>query len=93
VEGYTPEQVGYHAYLMVQAGLARGSEITHMGSGSPQGMLRSLTWDGHEFAESARDEKRWRQAMGMIEEKGGSVTLSVVTQLLSALAKNALGLP
>ncbi len=29
-EGYTWEQIGYHAYLMIQAGLAKGSEITNM---------------------------------------------------------------
>jgi hypothetical protein len=55
-------------------------------------MITSLTWAGHEFADSARDEKRWRQAMGMVQGKGGSVTLSVLTDLLITLAKNALGL-
>jgi hypothetical protein len=93
VDGYTPEQIGYHAYLMIQAGLAKGADVTHSGSSSPQALLLNLTWDGHEFAASARDEKRWRQAMGMIQEKGGSITLSVVTQLLTTLAKQALGLP
>jgi hypothetical protein len=30
--------------------------------------------------------------MGMVQEKGGSVTLSVLTELLTALARNAFGL-
>ena len=93
LEGYTPEQIGYHAHLMIQAGLATGSDVTHMGSSSPQAILTSLTWAGHEFADAARDEGRWKKAMGIVQEKGGSVTLSVLTQLLTALMKGALGLP
>ena len=61
-------------------------------SATASGMITSLTWAAHEFTDSARDEKRWRQAMGMVQEKGGSVTLSVLTDLLTTLAKNALGL-
>jgi len=93
IEGYAPDQVGYHAHLMIDAGLATGNDVTHMGSTSPEAMLTSLTWAGHEFAEAARDETRWKKAMGIVEEKGGSVTLSVLTQLLTALMRNALGLP
>jgi hypothetical protein len=61
---YTPEQIGYHAYLMIQAGLATGSDITSMNSGSPIGAVTGLTWAGHEFADAAGDEKRWRHANG-----------------------------
>jgi len=93
VEGYTHEQIGYHAYLMIQAGLATGADVQTMGSSGHIGILTGLTWAGHEFADSARDEKRWKQAMGIVQQKGGSVTLSVLTDLLTTLAKNALGLP
>ena len=93
LEGYTPEQIAYHAHLMIQAGLATGSEVTHSGSSGPEAILTSLTWAGHEFAEAARDEARWKKAMGIVQEKGGSVTLSVLTQLLTALMKATLGLP
>jgi hypothetical protein len=31
--------------------------------------------------------------MGIVQEKGGSITLSVLTQLLTTLMKGALGLP
>lgn len=92
-KGYSAEQVAYHAHLMIQAGLASGHDVTAMGSTSPEAILTSLTWAGHEFAEAARDEARWKKAMGIVHEKGGSVTLSVLTQLLTALMKGALGLP
>jgi hypothetical protein len=90
---YSPEQVAYHAHLMMQAGLATGCETTHMGSSGPEAILTGLTWSGHEFADAARDEARWKKAMGIVQDKGGSVTLSVLTQLLTSLMKGALGLP
>jgi hypothetical protein len=93
IEGYTPEQIAYHSYLMLDAGLAEGERVDNTDSDSPEAMLRNLTWAGHEFAAAARDENRWNKAMGVVQEKGGSVTLSVLSQLLTALMKGALGLP
>jgi hypothetical protein len=92
IDGYTDEQIAYHAHLMIQAGLAEGSDMTHMGSWGPEAMLRSLTWAGHEFADAARDESRWRTAMGKVKEKAGTVTIGVLTQLLTNLMKSPLGL-
>ncbi len=93
-EGYTCAQVGYHAYLLIDAGLAKGEAISPMmGSDSFQGFISSLTWAGHEFADAARDETRWRKAMGVVQEKGGTVTIGVLTQLLVALMKGAFGIP
>lgn len=93
IEGFTNEQIGYHAYLMVNAGLATGKDITAMGSSGPEVMLTSLTSAGHDFADAARDETRWKKAMGIVREKGGSVTVSVLTQLLMGLMRSHFGLP
>ena len=51
-----------------------------------------MTWEGHEFADAARDETRWKKAMGIVEEKGGAVTLDVLKELLLHLARMGLGL-
>lgn len=92
-DGYSEAQVGYHAFLLIDAGLAKGDEITSHGSHSPEAMLSHLTWAGHEFADAARDETRWKRAMGMVQEKGGTVTIGVLTQLLVSIMRSALGLP
>lgn len=92
-EDYTPSQVGYHAYLLIDAGLAKGAELTHFGSPGPEARITSLTWEGHEFAEAARDPDRWKQAMKIVKDKGGSVTLDVLKQLLISLMKLAVGVP
>jgi Hypothetical protein (DUF2513) len=93
VDGYTADQISYHAYLLVDAGLTDGPIVTNSDStGGPEALIRHLTWAGHEFAEAARDESRWKKAMVVVKEKGGSVTLGVLTQLLTSLMKSALSL-
>jgi len=62
-------------------------------SEGPEAIITSLTWAGHEFAEAARDDTRWKNAMGLVKDKGGSVTIGVLTQLLISLMKSTSGLP
>jgi len=96
LEGYTEEQVGYHVHIMVQAGLVDGVDVTHQGSRSrtsPQAVPRSLTWAGHEFADAARNDTVWKKAMQKLQELGQTVTVGVLMQLLTSLAKSRLGLP
>jgi len=92
IEGYTDEQIAYHAHLMVQARLADGIDTTYLGSSGPSAQLTSLTWDGHEFAADARDETTWKKAITIVQEKGGAVSLDVIKALLSHLVKAGLGL-
>jgi hypothetical protein len=91
-EGFSPEEVGYHAYLMLQGKLAEGADVTALGVGPRQAILTGLTWDGHEFLDAARDESRWKKAMVLVQEKGGAVTLSVLTEILNSLMRGRFGL-
>jgi hypothetical protein len=93
VEGYSDTQVGYHAYLLIDAGLASGQDTTDSGSAGPEAFISRLTWAGHEFADASRDETRWKNATGVVREKAGTVTLAVLTQLLVSLMKGSLGIP
>jgi hypothetical protein len=93
-DGYSDAQVGYHAYLLVDAGLARGSDTTTMGSDGPSALISSLTWEGHEFAEAARGTTRdGRRRLVSSSRRGGSVTLDVMRQLLISIMRGSLGLP
>jgi hypothetical protein len=91
-DGYTPEQVAYHAHLMLDAGLARGIDVTHLRSTSPSVHLTSLTWKGHEFVEAARDDTRWRRTMRFIQDKGAPMTLPIIKFLLKRFGKEQLGI-
>jgi hypothetical protein len=92
IEGHSEEEIAYHAYLIIDAGLATGFDVSHHESPGPEARITSLTWEGHEFADAARDETRWKKAMTIVAEKGGSVTISVLTQLLVGLMKGTFGL-
>ena len=92
IEGYTPEQIGYHSYLVIDGGLAQGEDITTHDDTSPNWKILHLTSAGHDFADAVRDESTWRKATGLVKAQGGSVTLDVMKQVLVSIIKNALGL-
>lgn len=92
-DGYTDEQIGYQSYLLIDAGLAQGQDMAGFGSTGPNSKIFKLTWAGHEFADAARNDKLWTKAMGIVKEKGGSVTMDVLKDLLTSLMKAAIGLP
>ena len=91
IDGYSPEQVGYHIYLMMQADLVDGSDVTTRGSQSPQAVLTQLTWAGHEFIDAARSPAVWEQSKGVIG-KLGDVSFAVWTQVLTKITMANLGL-
>lgn len=91
IDGYTAEQLGYHAHLLIQDGLATGPITSHINGSGPSAQLTTLTWKGHDFADAARDETRWRKAMGIVQAKGGAVTLDILKDLLLQLARASLG--
>lgn len=92
IDGYTPEQIGYHAYLLVDSSLAVGHDVTHMGSSGPEYLITHLTWAGHDFADACRDETIWNKAKSTIKEKVSSVTFDVMKELLMKFLKSAVGL-
>ena len=83
VEGYSPAQIGYHSYLLIDAGLARGADVTTHSSTGPEALVRGLTWAGHEFAELARDDARWKRAIAEAEESTSVATLDILRQLMA----------
>ncbi len=90
IAGFTPEQVGYHAHIMMEDGLIEGVDVTTFESKGPEAMPRALTWKGHEFLDLARDQKRWNQAKAIIG-KVGSAPLAVWARVLNDLVLKELG--
>ena len=85
IEGYTDEQIGYHAYLLVDSGLATGSDVTTFGSSGPEYILTALTSAGHDFADSARNQYVWDEVMADMQKRGFiSAAIDVVKKMLDA---------
>jgi len=91
LHGYTQEQINYHAFLLGEAGLLKVADVTSMGSESPEAIIIRLTWSGHEFLDSARDNQRWNQAKDVINKIGGA-SIQIWVTLLTDLIKKNLGL-
>ena len=88
--GYTDEQVRYHIMLLNEAGLLDAIDASSMKG--INWIPRRLTWQGHEFLESARDNATWNKAKEIMSKTGGFV-FEVAKPLLISLLKQQLGLP
>ena len=81
---------------MMQARLVSGIDITTRDATSPYAVVRSVTWEGHEFLEASRDEGLWTKAKKAAGSSGGmvlDVLKSVLIGLATEAAKKAAGLP
>ena len=90
-ENYSQSQVGYHVKLLHQANLIEAIEASSHGS-LDYFIPKSITWQGHEFLENARNEKLWEKAKSVARKKGVGLTLDILQSLLTKLGKDALGL-
>ncbi len=91
IPSYTQEQIDYHAVLLGEAGLAEVTDVTTMGSKSPKAILLRLTWAGHEFLDSSRENHIWNQAKDKVGKIGGA-SLPIWGAVLTEIIKNRLGL-
>ena len=92
IEGYTEEEIGYHIYLMYQAGLVNAADTTSMGDKSPNALLLGVSWLGHEFLDAAKDETIWSKAKNTILKPTAGVAFDVLLEWLKAEARKKLGI-
>ena|SRR6266487_2759968 len=100
IDGFSEEQITYHLEIMGQAGLlhVQRNELPQL---KDEGMITqpkfytsyySLSWNGHEFLDAARDNTRWEKVKSAMARVGGFV-LPLAMQLLTQLLKAELKLP
>ena len=87
LEGYTVGQIGYHAKLLADQGLLEGEDFTGAGVSTHCYGPRCLTYKGHDFLETARDDTRWKKAKAEIVEKGLPATVDVMKSVLLKLVE------
>lgn len=94
IEGYEQGVVHYHLRLLHEAGLLTSPDSAHY-IGEEYRFYDSprLTWNGHDWIDAARDDKKWGQAMETIAQRSGSFTFEIVKEVLSGLIRGSLGLP
>ena len=84
-DGYSQEQVSYHVKLLHEAGLIEAIDFS--GGIYLRWEPQSLTWYGHEFLDSARNETLWKEAKKQMKNIGSS-SFQVLLQILLKLAES-----
>lgn len=94
LEKYTEEQHAYHMALCIEAGLVDGIIVKdHKGFPSRTAAIR-LTWDGHDFLDSARSDTLWNKAKEHLLKPGMSWSFQVLSEYLKHEIKTkVLGMP
>jgi len=82
-QGYSQSQVGYHAHLVIEEGLAKGVDMIVHGDDGPRASITSLTPAGHDFADLVRDDDRWNNAVGAMTQ-GNHVSFQALKRLLAS---------
>ena len=90
VNGYSYEQVTYHAALLQDAGLITQEGYFNMDVGGAMIFGTRMTWSGHEFLDASRDKKIWERAKRITLEKTGALTFEVLKAVLIQLGKDAI---
>ena len=85
IDGRSEEEIGYHSYLIIDAGLAEGVDIQHMQSPGPTYRITRLTSAGHDFIDAARPQPIWEQAKAKAA-RVGAVTLQAIHNTLVDLS-------
>jgi DNA-binding transcriptional ArsR family regulator len=92
IDGFSKLEVDYHLILMYEAGLVRAEPVlSKMGR-----LIRvhpfSLTWQGHELLDAARNTTTWKRVKKQVLSKTGSVSIELLKTALIAYAKDKVGL-
>jgi hypothetical protein len=89
IEGHAPEEVSYHVKLLADAGLLEAQDLTT--TEEFEWKPKSLTWNGHEFLDAARNETIWKKTTEIVKDKGGSIPFEVLKDLLIKVATTFFG--
>lgn len=83
IDGYDLEEVAYHIQLLKSAGFIRelGSKPLRYGLN-----YSGLSWEGHEFLDSVRDDAIWRNTRTAVNAVGG-FTFDLVKDMAKAFLK------
>jgi len=92
VEGHDEVEVNEHVELLIDAGLLEG-KVIRIDRGLPvRSVVKRLTFAGHQFLATARNDTIWKKVIARAKEKGMSTSMTVINGLLEAAAKKYAGL-
>lgn len=91
IEGRSAEEIGYHAYLIIDAGLAEGIDVGHLQSPGPDYRITRLTSAGHDFLDAARPRPHWDEVKAKVARTGVVTLQALYAALVDLAAKRLAG--
>lgn len=89
IPGFLPEVVSYHFHILNEAGLIEATGLNS--SNAPMHYLgRNLTWAGHEFLDSIRNDTMWKKIKATATSKGIDLSFDVIKQAAGIVIKGLL---
>jgi DNA-binding transcriptional ArsR family regulator len=93
LEGVDPLEFAAHVQLLEEAGLVEAA-LQGKGKQIPSfAVVFRLTWAGHEFADSIRDDTLWKKAKDHVLKPSASWTFAALGEFLKAGIRAQLDLP
>ena len=89
IKNYSTREIYYHVQLLDEAGLIEAMDLSTL-SGYRWEPKR-LTWQGHDFLDSSRNETLWKEAKKRMKKIGNS-SFPVLLDVLIGLGKQQLGI-
>ena len=89
---YDEKETVYNGVLAVEAGLIVGGSTKNQDGEEVTVYMQRLTWEGHDFLDSARDEGAWNHAKDAAAKSGGALSFDVLKSVLATYVKSKLGL-
>ncbi|MFO7587443.1 MAG: DUF2513 domain-containing protein [Gemmatimonadota bacterium] len=94
IPGPDSDDIAYHIVLLSEAGLLSHERVES--TTTPSRLIKSipfrLTWEGHEFLDSARNQSTWERAKTTLAAKGLATSYELLKALLLSYGKQQLGL-
>jgi uncharacterized protein DUF2513 len=102
IDGRSSEEISYHIKLLSEAGLAevgaadgqftyKKSDGSILSKGQKVYSVMSLTWQGHEFLDAARNDTIWRKVKNKVVKATGGLVFDVLKAALLAEIGQQLG--
>ena len=80
VDGHSSDEVGYHAWLLADAGLIEGQDLSQRSDATHHYAPMCLTNKGHDFLNVAREPQRWQQIKSAIVSRGLTMAVDVASK-------------
>lgn len=84
IDDYDRDTIIYHCQLLSEAGMISHCKTEHADGGVYLFWVGPLTWEGHDFLDSIRDNSRWNKVKETVKEHALPFAVDVIKDVAKA---------